>query len=75
MFKNATPVEAIILIACIAAPIVTYKMFDSTTATVVVAAIGTMINFMLGRGGSHAPPLPQPDTKPEFKALEGGKDK
>lgn len=74
MLKNVTLPEALVLIACIAATVIAYKLFDSTTAAAVVASVGMTVNFMLGRPhGADAPAVQAPDTKPEFKVYDGGK--
>lgn len=48
-------VQCVILVACIAAPIVAFKILGSTEAAAATAGIGMIVNFVLGRQ-SPTPP-------------------
>ncbi len=47
--KNITLPQVVILLACIAAPIVAYKFLGSTEAALATGPIGSIILFLLGR--------------------------
>lgn len=47
--KNITIQQALVLVACIAAPVVAYKLLASAEAAAAVAAVGMIVNFVLGR--------------------------
>lgn len=47
--KNITLPQALILIACLAAPIAAYKLLGSAEAAAVLSSIGMILNFLLGR--------------------------
>ncbi len=53
--KNLTLPQALVFIACLAAPIAAYKLLGSVEAGIVVGYVGMGINFLLGRGASPAP--------------------
>lgn len=65
--KNITTAQAIVLVACVAALVAAHKLFDSTVADGIVASVGMLINFLLGR---EEKPAPQPV---QLSLFEGGK--
>lgn len=54
--KNISLPQALVLIACIAAPIAAYKLLGSPEAAGASMVVGMIVNFILGREG--APPAP-----------------
>ena len=56
--KSITLPQALVLVACIAAPIAAYKLLGSVEAGGVVMAVGMIVNFVLGRDNSSPPPPP-----------------
>lgn len=67
--KNFSLPQALILIACIVAPIVAYKLLDSVVAGGITMTIGMVLNFVLGRGD---PPSPPPGNPPSLTVIAGG---
>ncbi len=53
--KNLTLAQAIVLVACLAAPVAAYALLDDVKAAAAVAAIGMVVNFMLGRDSAAKP--------------------
>ena len=51
--KNITATQAIVLLACIAAPIVAYKFLGSPEAAAASMVVGMIMNFLLGREKSE----------------------
>lgn len=49
MMKSVTPAQAIVLVACLAAPIVAYKLLGSAEAAAASMVVGMVVNFALGR--------------------------
>lgn len=66
--KNLTLPQALVLIACIAAPIAAYKLLGSVEAGGVVMAVGMIVNFLLGRDAP--PPPPPPPENSGLKLVE-----
>jgi hypothetical protein len=62
--KNITIAQAIVLVACMAAPLAAYKLFGNEGAYAATIA-GMVLNFMLGRESAPVQPL---------RVLQGGKD-
>lgn len=56
--KNITFPQAMVLLACIAAPIVAYKFLGSPEAAAATMAVGMVLNFLLGREPAPAKELP-----------------
>ncbi len=54
--KNMTIPQALVLIACIAAPIAAYKLLGSPEAAAASMVVGMIVNFVLGRDDSGSPP-------------------
>lgn len=54
--KNISLPQALVLIACIAAPIAAYKLLGSPEAAAASMIVGMIVNFVLGR--DSAPPAP-----------------
>lgn len=54
--KNITLPQALVLIACVAAPIAAYKLLGSPEAAAASMLVGMIVNFLLGRDA--APPAP-----------------
>lgn len=52
--KSITFPQALVLIACMGAPIAAYKLLDSPEAAAAGMVIGMVVNFLLGRE-SQAP--------------------
>ncbi len=46
---NITLPQALVLIACLAAPVAAYKLLGSPEAAAATAAVGMVVNFVLGR--------------------------
>lgn len=49
--KTISLYQALVLIACLAAPVAAFKLLGSTEAAAATAAVGMIVNFMLGRPG------------------------
>jgi len=49
--KNISLNQALVLVACLAAPVAAYKLLGSAEAAAATAAVGMVINFLLGRAG------------------------
>jgi hypothetical protein len=47
--RNLTLPQALVLIACIAAPIAAYKLLGSPEAAAAGMVVGMIVNFVLGR--------------------------
>ncbi len=47
--QNLTVAQAIVLVACLAAPIAAFKLLGSSEAAAATAAVGTVVTFLLGR--------------------------
>lgn len=75
--KNITTPQAIVLVACIAAPIAAYKWLGSPEAAGASMVVGMILNFLLGRndgGGNGGSGTPVPDTsETTLRVLPGGK--
>ncbi len=56
--KSITPQQALVLIACLAAPIAAFKLLGSAEAAAATYAVGMIVNFLLGR---DAPPAVKPE--------------
>lgn len=54
--KSITLPQALVLIACMAAPIAAYKFLGSPEAAAAGMVVGMVVNFLLGRDA--APPAP-----------------
>lgn len=55
--KNLTLPQALVLVACIAAPIAAYKLLGSPEAAAASMIVGMIVNFVLGREAAlPAPP-------------------
>jgi hypothetical protein len=54
--KNLTLPQALVLIACIAAPIAAYKLLGSPEAAAASMVVGMIVNFLLGRDSAPPPP-------------------
>lgn len=54
--KNITLPQALVLIACIAAPIAAYKLLGSAEAAGAGMIVGMVVNFLLGRDAGPPPP-------------------
>lgn len=67
-FRSITLPQALVLIACLAATVCTYK-FVSPDAANITGIVGMIISFMLGRG---APPPSGDGTAPNLKVIAGG---
>ncbi len=61
--KNLTWPQVVILLACLAAPIVAYKLLDSVAAGAVLMGPGMIITFLLGRGEPPPPAGPSDTAK------------
>lgn len=57
--KNITLPQALVLIACIAAPVAAYKFLGSPEAAAIGMTVGMIVNFVLGRDSTQ-PPAPPP---------------
>ncbi len=53
--KNLTAAQALVLVACLAAPIVAFKLLGSSEAAAATAAVGTVLTFLLGRVAQDPP--------------------
>jgi hypothetical protein len=51
--KSITLPQALVLVACLVAPIVAYKLLGSAEAMGATAMVGMVINFLLGRGADE----------------------
>jgi hypothetical protein len=60
--KNITLPQALVLIACLAAPIAAYKLLDSAMAAGIVGSVGMLINFIMGRDDPPPPPAGPSDA-------------
>lgn len=58
--KNFTWQQALILLACIAAPIVAFRFLGSPEAAGASMAAGMVLNFLLGRDSNTPPPSDPP---------------
>lgn len=67
--KNMSLAQAVVLLACIAAPIVAYKLLGSPEAAAASMVVGMVLNFLLGR---NEPPSEPPGPGAELRALPGG---
>jgi hypothetical protein len=69
--------QAIVLLACIAAPIAAYKLLGSPEAAAASMVVGMVLNFLLGRdggpGGGGGGGSSTGDGPPALRALPGGK--
>lgn len=54
--KSISLPQALVLIACIAAPIAAYKLLGSPEAAAASMVVGMIVNFILGRD-NHTQPL------------------
>lgn len=59
--KNITLPQALVLIACIAAPIAAYKLLGSPEAAAASMVVGMVANFLLGRDNGSPPPSDPPN--------------
>jgi hypothetical protein len=50
--KNVTPLQVIVFVACVAAPIAAYKILATADAAAALVFVGMVINFFLGRNDS-----------------------
>ncbi len=57
--KSITLPQALVLVACLVAPIAAYKLLSSSVeAAGATAMVGMIINFLLGRDDKQDPPPP-----------------
>lgn len=56
--KNVSLAQALVLVACLAAPVVAFKVLGSSEAAAATAAVGMVINFLLGRSAPASEKLP-----------------
>lgn len=56
--KNLTTAQAIVLVACLAAPIIAFKLLGAVEAGAATAAVGTVLSFLMGRTSPNDPALP-----------------
>lgn len=64
--------QALVLLACIAAPIAAYKWLGSPEAAAASMVVGMILNFLLGRPGpSQESPVVE---ERQLRVVEGGKD-
>lgn len=61
--KNITLPQALVLIACIAAPVAAYKLLGSPEAAAIGMTVGMIVNFVLGRDNSQPPADPPSGIK------------
>jgi hypothetical protein len=61
--KNISIPQALVLIACIAAPIAAYKLLGSPEAAAASMVVGMIANFLLGRDSAPPPPPPNSGLK------------
>ncbi len=47
--KNISLAQALVLVACLAAPVAAYKLLGSAEAAAATAGVGMVVNFFLGR--------------------------
>lgn len=53
--KSVSVTQAIVLVACLAAPVAAFKLLGSAEAAAATAAVGMVINFLLGRSPQVTP--------------------
>ena len=65
--KSITYQQALVLIACLTAPILAYKLLSSVEAAGATAMVGMIVNFLLGR--NDPPPPSDPPKGPSLKVV------
>jgi len=53
--KNITFQQAIVFVACLAAPIAAYKLLNSPEAAAATMFVGMVLNFIMGRPADKEP--------------------
>lgn len=69
--KSITLQQALVLIACLGAPIVAYKLLSSVEAAGATAMVGMIVNFLLGRSDPKDPPSEDPPAGGKLAAVKG----
>lgn len=67
--KNLTWQQALVFVACLAAPVFAYKFLASPEAAGVAGLVGMVVNFMMGRSSGGDPPSPPPPTPPTLPPI------
>lgn len=67
--KNITLPQALVLIACIAAPVAAYKFLGSPEAAAIGMTVGMIVNFILGRD-NRTPPSDPPADPPNLTLVK-----
>ncbi len=67
--KSITYQQALVLVACLAAPILAYKLLSSVEAAGATAMVGMIVNFLLGRGDPPQDPPSVGRKGPGLKAI------
>jgi hypothetical protein len=72
--KNLSWPQLVVLLACVAAPIVAYKLLGSAEAAAASMVVGMVLNFLMGRSGPSDPPPPSSGEggPPVLKSITGG---
>jgi hypothetical protein len=73
--KNITLPQALVLLACIAAPIAAYKFLGSPEAAAASMVVGMILNFLLGRDppSGPGPNAPATASSGELRVLSAGR--